>query len=138
MEYGFIDNGGYLTSRQIEESANNFYIIVQNLEKEGWKPVDDIDSTQIVADDPSCIVVPIPYYNGDRISFRYLKKFDYQAIKNKIIKLQEELASSDYKIIKCYESFLVTEDMPYDIHSIHVERQNIRDKINELKALLNA
>lgn len=48
--------------------------------------------------------------------------------------LQGKLASSDYKIIKCMESQLLGQELPYDITAIHAERQALRDEIN---ALLN-
>lgn len=50
-----------------------------------------------------------------------------------IAKLKEQLASTDYKIIKCSEAQLVGEAMPYDIAALHAERQAIRDQINELE-----
>lgn len=47
--------------------------------------------------------------------------------------LKEELKSSDYKIIKCYELDLVGEPMPYNILDLHEERQSIRDQIKNLE-----
>ena len=47
---------------------------------------------------------------------------------------QRVLASSDYKIIKCYEAALIGYAMPYEIKALHNERQLLRDKINELEA----
>ena len=44
------------------------------------------------------------------------------------------MASSDYKIIKCYEAALSGYAMPYEIKALHNERQLLRDKINELEA----
>lgn len=54
----------------------------------------------------------------------------------KIIELKTKLSSTDYKIIKCSECQLLGEPMPYDIVTLHAERQAIRDKINELEAQL--
>jgi hypothetical protein len=53
----------------------------------------------------------------------------------KIAELKAELESTDYKIIKCYESQLVGEELPYDVVALHAERQSLRDKINELEAI---
>ena len=47
--------------------------------------------------------------------------------------VEEELSSTDYKIIKCSEAQLVGEELPYDITALHAERQAIRDQINELE-----
>ncbi len=47
--------------------------------------------------------------------------------------LKKRLAESDYKIIKSAEYQMNNMDMPYDISSLHTERQALRDKINELE-----
>ena len=48
--------------------------------------------------------------------------------------LKSELQESDYKVIKCAEAMAVGADMPYDVASLHKERQALRDKINELES----
>lgn len=60
------------------------------------------------------------------------KEIIEQAIRN----LECDLAATDYKVIKCYEAELVGEEFPYDITTLHKERQAMRDKINKLKAEL--
>ncbi len=47
--------------------------------------------------------------------------------------LERELASTDYKIIKCYEYSLVGLELPYDIQALHVERENLREEIRSLE-----
>lgn len=54
-------------------------------------------------------------------------------IKTQIEILKEELTQSDYQIIKCYEYSLVGNKLPYNIETLHKERQIIRDKINKLQ-----
>ena len=56
--------------------------------------------------------------------------------KQKIGQLQAELDSTDYKVIKCYEYSLVGKETPYDIETLHAERQALRDEINVLQAEL--
>lgn len=51
-----------------------------------------------------------------------------------IAQLKEQLAATDYKIIKCSEYSLAGIDAPYDIATLHSERQAIRDQINALEA----
>ena len=51
-----------------------------------------------------------------------------------IERLKSELQESDYKVIKCVEAMAVGVDMPYDVESLHNERQALRDKINELES----
>lgn len=76
----------------------------------------------------------VPYDAGDRISFRYIEVPDFQKVAHEIERSKEVLASSDYKIIKCYEAALMGSAMPYEIKELHNERQLLRDKINELEA----
>lgn len=57
-------------------------------------------------------------------------------LNNQINDLKEQLASTDYKIIKCAECSMVGEEMPYDVNELHTERQAIRDEINLLEYTL--
>ena len=50
-----------------------------------------------------------------------------------ISRLKDELASTDYQIIKCSECQLLGKDMPYDVAELHAQRQAIRDEINALE-----
>ena len=50
---------------------------------------------------------------------------------SEIERLKSELQESDYKVIKCAEAMAVGAEMPYDMQSLHKERQALRDKINE-------
>ena len=49
---------------------------------------------------------------------------------------KSELQESDYKVIKCAEALTIGAEMPYDVESLHKERQALRDKINELEEQL--
>ena len=53
---------------------------------------------------------------------------------SEIERLKSELQESDYKVIKCAEAMAVGDEMPYDVMSLHNERQALRDKINELES----
>ena len=53
---------------------------------------------------------------------------------SEIERLKSELQESDYKVIKCAEAIAVGAEMPYDMESLHNERQALRDKINELES----
>jgi hypothetical protein len=53
-------------------------------------------------------------------------------------KLKQSLTENDYKIIKCMETFLINTNLtdinlPYDIVSLHTERQIARNRINEIE-----
>ena len=55
-------------------------------------------------------------------------------IQMEIERLKSELQESDYKVIKCAEALTIGAEMPYDVASLHKERQALRDKINELES----
>lgn len=50
-----------------------------------------------------------------------------------IEQLKAQLASTDYKVIKCSEAQMTGEELPYDIVALHAERQALRNQINELE-----
>lgn len=58
-------------------------------------------------------------------------------IQREIGSLKSELASTDYKIIKCSEYQLSNLEPPYDISELHSTRQALRDRINELEGTLS-
>lgn len=47
--------------------------------------------------------------------------------------LEKEIASTDYKVIKCYEYSLAGLELPYDITLLHEEREAIREQIRALE-----
>lgn len=149
MEYGYINESGFLRAKTVEERKVMFIgtdgkpqyrtVTVEEqaevLAKNGWKPVDELDNDKLKADDGYIVRVK-PYDAGGRISYEYETVKDAGKVKREISALKEELDSSDYKVIKCYEASLTGETMPYDAATLHSERQAIRDRINELQGEL--
>ena len=73
-------------------------------------------------------------YNG-RVFVDYISDIEEGVPKSEEIeRLKSELQESDYKVIKCAEAMAVGAEMPYDMESLHKERQALRDKINELES----
>lgn len=147
-EYGYME-GKYLRSRLIVpiqrmwiDGDGNQHEEIVSVEQqiaelsEAWKPVDEISPEALVSNDENYIIVPVPYDHGERIAYRYEKRYDYQRIKQKVADLKQALTDSDYKVMKCYEASMLGQPMPYDIEEVHAERQAMRDKINELEPLL--
>lgn len=146
-KYGYLDETGALNTKKVQDVIERYRghdgeikerivtVEMQEVEllKHGWKPIDDIDESQLGCED-GYYVKAIPYDAGDHISFKYDKKPDVQAIKNKIRALKQSLTDDDYKIIKCYELSLSGKPLPYDIAALHDKRQAVRDQINELEA----
>lgn len=148
MEYGYINDGGYLVSKFIEERTERYQeqgeikqraVSIETqaaaLSAAGWKPVDPLDEEQLACEE-GYIVRVTPYDAGDRISYRYERVFDTQKVRRGIEDLKDRLTADDYKIIKCYEASLMGNPLPYDITALHNERQAIRNKINELENIL--
>lgn len=154
VEYGYIDENGYLTSKileeyteryrdengeireriiSIEEQANSLSVL-------GWKPVELVDDTKL--DCPLYYSVHIsPYDAGDKIRYIYEQRFNAKIVRSKIDELKASLTSNDsvigdYRITKCYEASLLGLDMPYDISELHQKRQAVRNEINRLESLI--
>ena len=123
--FGYIENGIlFATDFNDNDIPANF------------KPVDEVDLAQTQTEEGYVIAVQ-PYDAGDKITYRYIKKFDAQKLKKEIASLKGELSSGDYRVIKCYEAALVNQEAPYDIEALRSERQALRDRINELEQKLN-
>jgi len=56
------------------------------------------------------------------------------AAQKQIAALRQQLADTDYKIIKCGEYRFNGLELPYDVAALHTERQALRDRINEWEA----
>lgn len=65
---------------------------------------------------------------------RYMERDRKSELILDIESLKSELQDSDYKVIKCAEAMTIGVEMPYDLASLHKERQALRDKINELES----
>ena len=58
---------------------------------------------------------------------------EYEQMQERIVRLKQALADSDYKVIKCVEAQMAGVELPYNITELHAERQELRDMINELE-----
>ena len=59
-------------------------------------------------------------------------------LKNKVASLKSQIESTDYHIIKMYECSLIGQETEYDIAALHAERQELRNKVNELETQITA
>lgn len=146
LEYGYIEDG-FLRAKEIEpivhkykdENTGEIKQHIISVEDQiaalppKWKPVDPIDESKQETIRENYTVRIIPYDAGDRISYLYVEVPDLQKVRNEINTLKESLNNSDYKVIKCYEASLRGKEMPYDFDILSLERQSIRDRINELE-----
>lgn len=146
--YGYMENGQlqsvylqeYTERRRLDNGRVVDYIVTEEEQAEQlsdeWKPVDFINDEIVRSAKGDEVVVPIPYDAGDHIAYRYERRFDKQKIRGEIQALKDCLTKSDYKVAKSYEASLLGMELPYDIQSLHKERQAQRDRINELEAML--
>lgn len=82
----------------------------------------------------------LPYYEEESNSI--VQKWeivnnDINIINQKIKELKAKLSNTDYKVMKCYEATLLNLPLPYSMDEVHEIRQDYRDRINTLEALLN-
>lgn len=94
------------------------------------------------------------YILGDYLTFdeeklvwvhHWVKELNIRYINSKINSLKQQLANTDYKVVKNmeYQMAMMSSVEPnqiildlYDPQELHNERQALRDKINELEQLL--
>ena len=60
-----------------------------------------------------------------------------EQMQERIVRLKQALADSDYKVIKCAEAQMAGVELPYNIAELHAERQELRDMINELELIVD-
>ena len=80
---------------------------------------------------------PFVNYVNNELTLNNILKNTTQIIlqkENRINDLKVMLSSSDYKITKCYEASLLSEEMPYNLQELLAERKAWRDEINQLEA----
>lgn len=149
MKIGIIRNG-FFDVREINEhqskmelpdgSISTVIITVEaQLEEyasKGWKPVEDIDTSQLECSEEFFSTLVLPIDKGATIGFTYEKRLDKKLVERKIEELKTELSASDYKVTKCYEASLLGEELPYNIATVHSERQLLRDTINQLENMV--
>jgi len=151
VQYGYIDNGGYLVAQEIKEYTEQYRdegnVIkdrtvtveeqIDSYVQNGYKPVDPIDEDKLENCDENYVFHLKPYDAGDHIAYEYVKLFDVQKFKGEINNLKKALSGNDYKITKCMEAKLLDLPLPYDIQAVHAENQIMRDRINEIEDFIS-
>ena len=99
-------------------------------EGDGWYELSDDGSVYI---EPVAPVQPEP---TEEELAEMAKQEQIRQVTAQINDLKEQIAASDYKVIKTYEYSLLGEQAEYDMETVHAERQNLRDQINALETQL--
>lgn len=78
--------------------------------------------------------IKLYFYKNGELTFKYSATSEVDKL---IEGYKEQLASTDYIIIKAYERAIMQqpEDPQYDYEAITAQRQALRDKINELQQM---
>ena len=128
---GKIKENGALWSKLIEEKDFEEY------KNNGFYIVEEIDDSKLNnTKEYNTIRLSVELID-DIIKYKYTEVPDKALIKADIEKYKELLNNSDYKVIKAYELSLTKQDNTIDVELLHLERQEYRDKINELQLMLN-
>jgi len=81
---------------------------------------------------------PMPHYGmegGAVVQEWDVVRDDPAMVRSEIERLKRELSAGDYRVTKAFEASLTGGELPYDVHALHLERQAMRDRINELEAM---
>lgn len=60
-----------------------------------------------------------------------------EQLEQELVSLEWALKATDYEVIKAYEYEKCGIKAPYDMDSVHKERQAKRDRINEIQKILD-
>lgn len=99
-------------------------------EGDGWYELSDDGSVYV---EPVAPVQPEP---TEEELAEMAKQEQIRQVTAQINDLKEQIATSDYKVIKTYEYSLLGEQAEYDMETVHAERQALRDQINALETQL--
>ena len=145
VTYGWFENGclrtveledrvqRYEENGEVKEMIVSVEHYIEDAKKQGLKPVDKIDEEKMISSKEDFIVLAEAVEEAEKISWVYIEKPDIKGLHKKIKELQGTLASTDYRVIKCYEAHLSGEHLPYDVQNLHSLRQALRDKINSIE-----
>lgn len=80
---------------------------------------------------------PVYHETEDKITLWWeVVNDDPELILMEISRLEEQIAATDYKVIKSYEYALAGVKSAYDFSEVHAEREGLREQIRELEQLI--
>lgn len=129
--YAKLVNGQLITTCVSDDEPE----LIDMIRADGFKPYDEDAGVPDVGEFQSLCPV---YRETDDAILLYWEIVDDspEKIKDEIARLTEELTSTDYRVVKSYEYAFAGEDPPYDVATLHTERQALRDQIGELEQRL--
>jgi len=131
--YAKLVDGQLITTCAPDDEPDMIEMIVAD----GFKPYDEDAGKPDVG--PLQTLTPVYFEEADRISL-YWEIVDNapEIVSAEITRLEQQLAATDYQVVKSFEYSLAGEELPYDIAAVHAEREAIRSEIRTLEAQLPA
>ncbi|MDD3039474.1 hypothetical protein [Bacteroides sp.] len=131
MQLAKLDNGQLITTYAEDQDrelinlmvADGFKIYVEEAQQP--LPLSEFQSQQLCYRDEGFQIVG--YYE--------IVDNSPEKVAAEIERLKTELTSTDYQIIKSYEYTLAAQPLPYDLGSLHSERQQLREQIQKLERM---
>lgn len=128
-----IDDKGYCTGKfdiaTVDETIN--YVFSEDL-PEHYEDILKFKSYHVQVDSDKNITA----FEFDEDKYKlYLDQEQKKAGREKVVELKQQLAGTDYQVIKCAEYSQAGLEAPYNIEELHNIRQELRDKINELETI---
>lgn len=123
-------NDTFNVSANVEDEKTMSYLLSL-----GYKPIQD-DGLPNEYNDETMEFAKHIQEEGGLYYYRYDIQTSKVKIEKKIDTIKQELANTDYKVIKNMEYQSVGIELEYDPQEIYNERQTLRDEINKLQKLL--
>lgn len=141
MDYAIKNKGGnYFVTNDVEPN-------IQDLINVGYKPVHEGTIPNEYDEYTMELTKDIVEREDGDYEYKYTAVVSNAKIEQSISLLKQQLADTDYKVVKNmeYQMAMMTSVEPntiildlYDPQELHNERQALRDKINELEELLKS
>lgn len=128
--YAKLVDGQLITTCATDEEID----LIQMIEADGFKIYDENAGEPEIGKFQS--LNPVYHEVSGKITLFWEIVDDADKIKAEINRLEAELATTDYQVIKSYEYALAGIAPAYDFMQIHPEREGIRVRIRELEQLL--
>jgi len=130
--YAKLADGVLVTTCANDEDTD---LIVQII-ADGFKLYDDSAEKPDVMELQAA--VPVYRETTEGISLRWeIVNNAPEIVSAEIARLEQQLAATDYKVVKSFEYSLAGEKIPYDIATIHTEREALRSEIRKLEQRLD-
>jgi hypothetical protein len=112
--------------------ANKKVVLISGFDQEIKAPENlYLEVTQEQLNEYGELVGRLFYENGKFITKE--NDLEKEEIKHeKIVFLKEQLANTDFKVIKCYEAQLLDIEMPYDFKELIRQREEWREELRAL------